>query len=136
MSDDSAPAKRGRKATEKTEKKEKVEKAEKAENNDKGDSKKRQRKEAKPVDNAGDSEDGAAPVKRGRGRPKGSTKKKNTNAAKPKSKGTGLFPFSSIINLSNLIMFIWVKTDNRSYSFILFKLFVNFVKLTQVYLVH
>ncbi|GJQ67625.1 hypothetical protein Trydic_g6764, partial [Trypoxylus dichotomus] len=42
-----------------------------------------------PVESAGDSEDGAAPVKRGRGRPKGSTKKKNTNAMKPKSKGTG-----------------------------------------------
>ncbi|GJQ88417.1 hypothetical protein Trydic_g11905 [Trypoxylus dichotomus] len=80
--------KRGRKATEKTEKKEKVEKAEKNEN-DKGDSKKRQRKDTKPVESAGDSEDGAAPVKRGRGRPKGSTKKKNTNAMKPKSKGTG-----------------------------------------------
>ncbi|XP_044260689.1 uncharacterized protein LOC123008757 [Tribolium madens] len=77
MSDDAAPAKRGRKAN-----------AEKAEKNDaKVDSKKRARKEVKAAE--GDSNDeGAAPVKRGRGRPKGSTKKKNS-PAKPKPKGTG-----------------------------------------------
>uniref|UniRef100_A0A146LPF4 High mobility group protein I n=1 Tax=Lygus hesperus TaxID=30085 RepID=A0A146LPF4_LYGHE len=70
MSDEaSAPAKRGRKAAATDKSAEKVE------------SKKRQRKEVKQVE-SGD-EDGVAP-KRGRGRPKGSTKRKSP--AKPKSK--------------------------------------------------
>ncbi|KAF5294355.1 hypothetical protein FQR65_LT10808 [Abscondita terminalis] len=70
MSDEATtPSKRGRKAvTEKT--------AEKAE------TKKRQRKEVKQVE-SGD-EDGVGAPKRGRGRPKGSTKKKAP--AKPKGK--------------------------------------------------
>lgn len=73
MSDDAAPVKRGRKSA--------TEKADKAE------PKKRARKETKAAESGGE-EDGVAPVKRGRGRPKGSTKKKSS-PAKPKSKGTG-----------------------------------------------
>ncbi|XP_022904957.1 high mobility group protein HMG-I/HMG-Y [Onthophagus taurus] len=78
MSDE--PTKRGRKAEKKTEKIE-VEK----------ESKKRPRKETKPVESgAGDTEDGATPVKRGRGRPKGSTKKKNAHGAAKVTKPKGL----------------------------------------------
>lgn len=75
MSDEPTATKRGRgKAAEK------VEKAEKPE------PKKRPKKEVAKAE--GGDEDGAPQVKRGRGRPKGSTKKK-TPGAKPK-KGGGI----------------------------------------------
>ncbi|KAF2882865.1 hypothetical protein ILUMI_23377 [Ignelater luminosus] len=48
---------------------------------EKGESKKRPRKEVKPTENGG--EDGPTAPKRGRGRPKGTTKKRSP----PKSKG-------------------------------------------------
>lgn len=78
-----APAKRGRKSNaEKAADKEKTEKAEKAEQ------KKRARKPA-DGDSGEGGDDDTAPPKRGRGRPKGSTKKKNAAPAKPKAKSGG-----------------------------------------------
>lgn len=72
MSDEASPVKRGRKAADKSEK---------------AEPKKRARKETKPAADSDGEADGASPVKRGRGRPKGSTKKKSP--AKPKAKGAG-----------------------------------------------
>nr|CAH7741197.1 unnamed protein product [Callosobruchus chinensis] len=77
MSDDAspAPAKRGRKANSAT--------ADRAEKNDKlVESKKRAKKDSK------DDDEGATAAKRGRGRPKGTTKKTKA-AAKLNIKATG-----------------------------------------------
>lgn len=83
MSDDATVTKRGRKANA-----DKVSKDEKAASP--AESKKRTKKEVAKEDKvvASGDEDGPVPAKRGRGRPKGSTKKKSpSKAAKPKQSG-------------------------------------------------
>lgn len=87
MSDDASTVKRGRKAHAEKNDKETKTKEDKKEKMDKDkELKKRPRKETKTTE-VDAEEDGVAPVKRGRGRPKGSTKKKN-NVIKTKGKST------------------------------------------------